>query len=290
MRRSLTLWFGFPLLLLLGAWVQPLRAESEMDIIALRHRTVEQMLPVLEPLAKPDGLVTGMNNRIIVRGSPRTRAQIRQAIEAFDTPVRSLLIEVKQDNDLSDQRSGVGMSGSGGSETVRIGSQGRGETDVQLSARRGDDRLSVQAYSTRGSAADRISQRVQVVEGGRAFIQVGRSFPVPFTQMAVGRAGAVVSQGTVYKDIGSGFYALPQLNGERLTLEIVPQNESQSETQYGEIRSARLSTTLQGRLGEWMELGGSGVESSGDQRALTRYSTRSGVEVRRIWVRVSEVP
>lgn len=289
MRRSLIFRFGLPLLLLC-AWVQPLRAESEMDIIALRHRTVEQMLPILEPLVKPDGLVTGMNNRIIVRGSPRTRAQIRQAIEAFDTPIRSLLIEVKQDNELSDQRSGVGMSGSVGSDAVRIGSPERGDADAHVGARRGDDRLSVRAYSTRGSAADRISQRVQVVEGGRAFIQVGRSLPIAFTQMAVGRVGAVVSQGTVYKDIGSGFYAVPQLNGERLTLEIVPQNDSLSETQYGEIRRARLSTTLQGRLGEWMELGGSGVDSTDDQRGLTRYSTRSGAEVRRIWVRVSEVP
>ncbi|WP_306475680.1 hypothetical protein [Methyloversatilis sp.] len=268
-------------------------AQVKLDIIPLKHRTTDQVLPALQPLVGEDAALSGANNRIFIRADAATRLAVRQAIEAIDTPLRSLMISVRHDNDDSIRREGAAVSGNvrGGGVSVGAadGGEGAGEGGAVIEGRSGDSRVATRVWSTRGNSADRLSQRVQVVEGGSAFIQVGSSIPVPFTQIIAGPRGGAISQGTEYRDIGSGFYALPRVNGDQVTLDISPQKESLSETQYGEIRTARLVSTVRGRLGEWMELGGSGYSEQIDQRGITRYGTRDAQSQRRLWVKVDVV-
>lgn len=268
-------------------------AQVKLDIIPLKHRTTDQVLPALQPLVGEDAALSGANNRIFIRADAATRLAVKQAIEAIDTPLRSLMISVRHDNDDSIRREGAAVSGNvrGGGVSVGAadGGEGAGEGGAVIEGRSGDSRVATRVWSTRGNSADRLSQRVQVVEGGSAFIQVGSSIPVPFTQIIAGPRGGAISQGTEYRDIGSGFYALPRVNGDQVTLDISPQKESLSETQYGEIRTARLVSTVRGRLGEWMELGGSGYSEQIDQRGITRYGTRDAQSQRRLWVKVDVV-
>lgn len=268
-------------------------AQVKLDIIPLKHRTTDQVLPALQPLVGEDAALSGANNRIFIRADAATRLAVKQAIEAIDTPLRSLMISVRHDNDDSIRREGAAVSGNvrGGGVSVGAadGGEGVGEGGAVIEGRSGDSRVATRVWSTRGNSADRLSQRVQVVEGGSAFIQVGSSIPVPFTQIIAGPRGGAISQGTEYRDIGSGFYALPRVNGDQVTLDISPQKESLSETQYGEIRTARLVSTVRGRLGEWMELGGSGYSEQIDQRGITRYGTRDAQSQRRLWVKVDVV-
>nr|WP_306441351.1 hypothetical protein [Methyloversatilis sp. XJ19-13] len=268
-------------------------AQVKLDIIPLKHRTTDQVLPALQPLVGEDAALSGANNRIFIRADAATRLAVRQAIEAIDTPLRSLMISVRHDNDDSIRREGAAVSGDVRAGGVSVGAadggEGSREGGAVIEGRSGDSRVATRVWSTRGNSADRLSQRVQVVEGGSAFIQVGSSIPVPFTQIIAGPRGGAISQGTEYRDIGSGFYALPRVNGDQVTLDISPQKESLSETQYGEIRTARLVSTVRGRLGEWMELGGSGYSEQIDQRGITRYGTRDAQSQRRLWVKVDLV-
>ena len=268
-------------------------AQVKLDIIPLKHRTTDQVLPALQPLVGEDAALSGANNRIFIRADAATRLAVRQAIDAIDTPLRSLMISVRHDNDDSIRREGAAVSGNVRGGGVSVGAaddgEGAGEGGAVIEGRSGDSRVATRVWSTRGNSADRLSQRVQVVEGGSAFIQVGSSIPVPFTQIIAGPRGGAISQGTEYRDIGSGFYALPRVNGDQVTLDISPQKESLSETQYGEIRTARLVSTVRGRLGEWMELGGSGYSEQIDQRGITRYGTRDAQSQRRLWVKVDVV-
>jgi hypothetical protein len=268
-------------------------AQVKLDIIPLKHRTTDQVLPALQPLVGEDAALSGANNRIFIRADAATRLAVRQAIEAIDTPLRSLMISVRHDNDDSIRREGAAVSGDVRSGGVSVGAadggEGASEGGAVIEGRSGDSRVATRVWSTRGNSADRLSQRVQVVEGGSAFIQVGSSIPVPFTQIIAGPRGRAVAQGTEYRDIGSGFYAMPRVNGDQVTLDISPQKESLSETQSGEIRTARLVSTVRGRLGEWMELGGSGYSEQIDQRGITRYGTRDAQSQRRLWVKVDVV-
>jgi type II secretory pathway component GspD/PulD (secretin) len=264
-------------------------AQVKLDIISLQHRTPEQVLPALRPLVGDGAALSGANNRIFIRGDAAVRAAVKQAVAAIDTPLRSLMISVRQDNDDSLGRDGAALSGSVRSGSVTAGVPDDGRAGAVVEQRGADGRVAARVWSTRGDASDRLSQRVQVVEGGAAFIQIGQSIPLSFSQQTVTPGGAIVTQGTEYRDIGSGFYAVPRVSGDQVTLDISPQKESLSDTQYGEIRSARLVSTVRGRLGEWMELGSSGYTEQLAERGVTRYGTRDAQQQRRVWVKVDVV-
>lgn len=264
-------------------------AQGQLEIITLRHRTAEQVLPVLQPLVERGGAISGMNNRIMLRASTANRAEIKQALAAIDTPLRRLLITVKQDNARSSAASDAELSGSVGSGGARmVVPASRDRRGIVVEARRGDDVVRGRAYATRGAASDRVSQQVQVIEGGRALIHVGTSLPIALRQVAVGPHGAVMSESIVYRDLGSGFYAQPNVAGDAVTIEISPQQESLSATEYGAVGSHRLTTTVSGRLGEWIDLGGLNQDTVSERAGITSYSTRGSLAQQRVLLKVEQ--
>jgi hypothetical protein len=52
------------------------------------------------------------------------------------------------------------------------------------------------------------------------------------------------------------------------------------------VNSQRLITTVSGRLGEWMELGGGVTEQSASGSGIIRYSTQSASRQRRLLLRI----
>ncbi len=47
------------------AWGQAL------EVISLRHRSAEQLLPQIAPFVEPGGALSGMNDKLFLRASPR---------------------------------------------------------------------------------------------------------------------------------------------------------------------------------------------------------------------------
>lgn len=242
-------------------------AQQEMEIIPLRHRGVEQVLPALQPLVEPGGVLSGMNNQLIVRASRRNRDEIRQALAAIDTPLRRLLIRVSQSRDTASRQGGA-----------------------QIETRRGEvNAPNARVYDTRSLREARGSQTVQVVEGGRAFIQIGQSLPLPMRQVVLTSRGALLAESVVYRDIGQGFYAEPRLAGDRVTLEISPRNDTPGALP-GSVDTQRLSTTVSGRLGEWIELGGSGQSTANRERGVLGTTSGASRDARSVWLLVEEIP
>jgi len=263
-----------------------------MEIIPLRHRMVEQVLPSLQPFVEPGGALSGMNNQLIVRASRNNIEQIKQALSAIDVPTRRLMIRVSQNRDAVSRQQGAGLSGSVAvGENVRIVQPASGmQGNTKIEVRSGDSRINAQVFDSRSTRDVQASQSVQVVDGGRAFIQIGQSLPLPLRQVVRGPNGLVAADTVVYRDIGQGFYAVPKLMGERVTLEISPQFDSPGNQGYGSVNTQRLSTTVSGRLGEWIELGGSGQQASGsDSRNLGSGSSEMR-DSRSVWLRIDELP
>lgn len=246
-------------------------AAQQMEIIELRHKTIDQVLPALLPLVEPGGTLTGMNNQLFLRASPRNRSDIKRVLAAIDTPTRRLIIRVSHNRE---------------SEGKSRGAEARGEV-VLGSTRRSN--VDARVWDTRSLRDEKSGQMVQTIEGGQAFIQVGQSLAIPMRQVVVGPGGAVVNEGVVYQDISRGFYAVPRLNGERVTLELSQQADSVAAQGRGSINTQRLSTTVSGRLGEWIEVGGSGRQSTGNQSGTLSLSTSDVRESRSIWLMVEEV-
>ncbi len=262
LKTLLTVTFAF--------WVSLVVAQ-ELEVIELRGKTVDQVLPVLRPLLEPGATLTGMNNQIFLRASPRNRAEIKRALAAIDKPARQLVIRVSQNREADSSNRGGAASGQ-----VVLGSNSRANVDATV-------------WDSRSARRDSAGQMVRTIEGGEAYIQVGRSLPVPMRQVFIGPGGAIINETTAYRDIGQGFYAVPRLNGDRVTLDISQQADSASAYGRGSVNTQRLSTTVSGRLGEWIELGGTGRQSDNRQSGTLSLSNSEMRDQRSIWLKVEEV-
>lgn len=274
--RMLRLW-GL-LLLLLGAG--PLLAQQGLEVLPLQHRSVEEVLPVLRPLVEPGGSLSGMNNQLFLRASERNRAEIRKALAAMDVPARRLVIRVATDLSQTEQYRGGRVQGSLGNDRVRIGNADTG----------GSNQVRVQVYDSRSASSGGGTQMVQTVDGGRAYIQVGTSLAVPMRQVVLGPGGAVVSETVEYRDVGRGFYAEPRVRGDRVSVDISQQSDAPGRRGDASIQVQRLSTTVSGRLGEWLQLGGTGQDASSRRQGTLSLSTSEVRESRGIWLMVEELP
>jgi len=215
--------------LLLCFVAAPAFAQGMLEVISLKHRTVDQVIPVLRPLLEPGGALSGQYNQLIVRTSPGNLEQIRAALEAIDAPIRRLTISVRFEDSSGSAQVGPG-----------IRAQNRQES---------------------------VDQRIQVLEGGQAYISSGES--------------------RIYAGAATGFAVVPRISGTLVTLEILAQQERFA--RGGAIQSQRASSTVSGRLGEWLEIGGSaGAASRTEAGVLSQRETQRSSE-RRVWVKVEEV-
>lgn len=243
-----------------------------LEIIDLRHRSVEAMLPQLMPFVEPGGTLGGMNGKLFLRASGRNQAEIRALVASLDTPVRRLMISVRQEGTDSGSDRGGGVSG-------------RVAVDARGTALSGRGHL----YQSDSRSRRDTSQQVQTIDGGRAAILVGESLMLPFRQVVMTPAGVVVSENFVQRELGTGFVAVPRLAGDRVTLEISPRDDAPG-SMPGSVNVQRLLTTVSGRLGEWLELGAAAGDQSGSSAGIASYDAQSASRQRRLLLKVEELP
>lgn len=271
-------------------------AWAELEVITLQHRNAQDVLPIIMPLLDQDGVASGMNNQLILRTSPHNLAEIRKLLEHIDIAPRRLKITVMQNVDSETVRRLTEVSGNIGlGNDVRIGMRGGSDDGdgggLVAEAGQGADRVSARVYSTRSLEADKKTQQIQVLEGGRARVSVGQS--VPYAQRQVVRTPwkTKVTEGTQFREVNSGFYVLPRVNGNRVTLEISTQNDmlSQNSGAQPATRMQQMNTTLSGRLGEWLVLGDTFQQTEDDGSIVSTRSHSSANEQRNVMLMVEEI-
>lgn len=239
---------------------------NELEVISLKHRSAEELLPVIRPLLNKGEVASGMNYQLILRASPRSVAQIRHLLDEIDMVPRRLKITVMQNVD-SETAASLTEAGAGNGE------------------------LNARIVSTRSLDDDKKTQQLQVLEGNRALVKSGQSVPV--TQQVQNVWGTLVTETTQYRDVDSGFYVLPRIHGDTVTLEISAQNDSlapnQNASDYPVTRTQQTVSTVSGRLGEWINVGGTGQQGSTDNSAITTRSTSRLNEQRNVLIKVEEV-
>ena len=281
-----------PLLLLLIISAGVFADSRELEIIPLKHRPVNEVLPVVEPLVEPDGTVTGANNQIIIKSSPANIAEIRKVIASVDRAPRQLMITVKQNRTLNEQRNAAGVSGRYGNGDITVetdGSLRREDLLAEIEDREGNQ-LKYELQDRSGSSRDRNTYRVQATEGYPAHIQAGTSLPFPTRNVYVAPGNVIVQDGYQYEDATSGFYVLPRVQSKTVTLEIAPRT-MQVQTGHGPpvIRLQDVHTVVSGRLGEWIPIGGVNQSGSRDDSGILNRSSSSSNEQSTILIRVDEI-
>ncbi len=262
----------------------------QLEIIPLKHRMTSDIVPMLRPLVAEGGSVSGMNNQLIVRTTPQNLREIMKVLNMLDQPLRSLKISVRFDTQGDHHGREHGVDGYYDSRNVRIetrnpGSYSRNGQTVTVDGKHGEVRY--KNWSTKSRTDDNNVYFVRSVEGQPAWIRTGESVPVPERTVVLHPHGTDVYDSVHYRDISSGFYVVPNLNGDRVTLMISP--ERSRANSYTNIETQEAQMTITGKLGQWLDLGGV-TEQYDEQSSEGLYQTRrSGSEQNRILVKVEEV-
>jgi len=72
-------------ILLLALGLLGLARADEVEVIELKYRTAEQMIPTLSPLVEPGGGLSGRQNMLVIRSSRANIAQLKQVVATLDT-------------------------------------------------------------------------------------------------------------------------------------------------------------------------------------------------------------
>jgi Bacterial type II/III secretion system short domain len=264
-------------MLLLGSALAAAQS-TVLEVIDLKYRNAQEVLPVLKPFVAREGSISALNNQLIVRTTPQNLAELRKILDGIDKRPRRLVITVTQDVDLSASGRGASVAGTIGGDNAAVtvpGAPGRAETRV---------------YSSQSAGAERGGQTVQVLEGNIAFIRVGQSAPITTRQIIQTPQGPRVIDSTQFRDATSGFYARPRTSGERVTVEIAGNRDQFTNPATGAASIQRFDTVVSGRLGEWIELGGSTQSREVDESGIAYRSSEARRDERRLYLKVEEVP
>lgn len=279
------------LILMLGWFAIAQAQESVLEVIELKYRSADQIVPMLKPLLAPGGTISALQNRVIVRTTPQNLAELRKVLDAVDTMPKRLVISVRQEATGTGQTSEAEVSGSIGTDDARVTVPGsRRKKGAGAEVRKGDDVVRGRVLDSQSAATDRGLQTVQVLEGNEAQIRVGRSVPVRSRNVIQTPQGARISETVEYRDADTGFRVRPRVNGDRVTLEISTRRDSPADPNSQTFNVQRVDTVVSGRLGEWMEIGGvdqSRVQT--DDGTLSRRSVSTSDD-RKVFLKVEQMP
>ncbi len=230
-------------------------------VLPIHYRSADDIVALLSPLLQPDERVSGLAGQLVLSASPARLQELERLVLQFDTPPARLMISVTQDEDARLRERGVGVDGS-------LVIHERGAGGALLAEIRDRDSLS----------RDGIAQRVQAVDGSIAEIQLGASRVVP----SRGPAGSMLVQAS------TGFYVRPQLQGTQVTLELAVSREALN--RLGGVSGQQLTTTVRGKLGEWINVGGLSQLGSAQSSGLGGHDDRRLQASSHIRLRVERLP
>lgn len=278
-------WLFVALLFALQATAVP----DDIHVITLKHRPAQELIPVIRPLLDPADAVSAMDYRLLIRTSPKQLANVERVVQQLDVAQRNLTLTVRQGSQAENRGTSQGLSGE-----VDIGRDARvtlprGENDDRgavIEHQSGDARLRYQTRAERGSASDNRTQTLRVQDGKPAYIRLGQSVPHVKRIISLSGRQLAISQGVEYQNVVTGFEVLPRVQGERVQLDITPRLSSLADPASGLANFQELRTTVNVRLGEWVDLGGISGAGENVRRAIVESATAGSTEQRSVWLKV----
>jgi len=280
------------LLLLITAFLFPGKIHGDtnsVEVISLNHRTVEEVIPVLRPFVGSEGVISGMNNQLIVQTTPARLERIKEIIARIDIPLRQLMITVAQNVTREQLERIAAASGKitiSNNNRLTISDE-RGDRTGRVEYSRDEDTLKVQGQSSTGIAQTADIQRLRILEGSQALIKIGSSIPLPERTVVRNTNGVTVIGSSRYHDVTSGFYVLPRIVGDGVILEISPQRSTLGKEKSIDYQSA--TTRVKGQLGKWIELGSIQQRQDDKGSKIGSGSKEKASERRGIFLKVEEI-
>jgi hypothetical protein len=146
-------------------------------------------------------------------------------------------------------------------------------------------------YSTDNIRPPRDLQQVLVIEGQSAYVSVGyRSPEVRFLWAEDTRRGVLPNVGLVTQESISGFYVQAELHGKEVVLQLDQYNGRLQPEYSGYGLNQSIRTSVNGNLGDWLDVGGSLDLDTGPTVNQTYYLKNNTPGHTRLLVKVELVP
>ncbi len=238
---------------------QPVAADT-LDVVEVRNRPAAELVDTLRGSARGDVSIVANGQQLILRGPADEVERLADLVARLDTPVEQLRITVRTERGGQTVQRGAELPGSSGA---------RGDVRI-YSSRRADERDSV--------------QQLMVRSGQPAHISIGQQVPRSDEILILGADGVAYARRTRLQDIDRGFYALPRVQGENVTVELATHREHLRSD--GSVDRAELVTEVTGAIGEWILVGRTAGADDRSEHS-TRYTTRRrGNEDMAWWMRI----
>lgn len=255
--------------LVLGLSSAGASSADRIEIVPLKNRSADELIPLIRPMLDQNEALSGTGYQLILRAPPARQEEIRTLIAQLDQVAQQLRISVRRAarEEIDRERSQADIRiGTDGSEV-----EARGRAIIRSTQDKGDEHNHFQ---------------VTALAGTPAFIHTGEAFPTPTQSGYIVNGRPVVTQGIEYQQLSSGFYALARVQGQEVTVDISPQREVFDPHGSGQIRTTAVVTTVRGRLGEWLELGGT-TQRAEHQSGGILHSTRNKEDAQQtFWLKV----
>lgn len=233
-------------------------AITRIEVVTLKYRTTEEVMPVIRPLLAPEGRVSGAHNQLIIRSTPDNLRELLPVIRHLDAPARQLVLHVEQ-----------GESSYSESRRAQLDAAIGDRNRVEIGQPREPNSIVARIGAGSGSGENTATQRIQTLDGRAAHIRTGKLIPILTTSLD--GHGHPITQ-VDHQSADKGIWVTPRLVGDNeVELEISTRHDDE-DGQSGRLQTRRSESTVRGRLGEWIALGGTGDDGRSSSRALSGAS------------------
>ena len=230
-------------------------AETMIEVIPLSYRPASEILPLLAPLLGGTAQLIDSGSNLLVKTTPEQLAEIKAIIKQLDVRQNNLLITVLQSRQTT---------------ADELNAAARVQLNIPV-----DNSLKIggRIMMTQGKNVDENTQTIRTLEGVAAHIKAGNIYP----RQNFSVYGYPTT--TEFTEATTGFAVTPRLVGEQVVLSVAPWSDKMNGR--GQIETQNAQSTLSVNLGEWVELGGVGENSSNSNNRFvnTRQIDKSQMHI-----------
>jgi type II secretory pathway component GspD/PulD (secretin) len=262
-------------------------ADMQIYTIPLQNQPPENLTVTLKPLIPEGGYLSSHGNNIIVRTTAENLAELQLLIDQLDQPLAQVMISLRRGNQYNNDSTQFKVNG-----TLYKGTSinNNGSIVINTGGRHNNTNTTITTRHTTGAGSGNNNYQVRGLEGRPSYIQTGSEVPIT-TVSNNGYGWPQVNQD--YKAVNQGFYATPRLYGERVTIDISTQHDtvdnSHRQANNTVINTESVNTSVSGRLGEWIAIGGFDQNEQSKDTGLTKYRSTNSLSSKTIYLKVEKI-
>ncbi len=229
------------------------------EIYTVGFRPVDEIVALVRPLVPPPGTVVAYHDKLVVKASEATHADVTRLLSEVDRAPVNLLVSVRHTLTAQVQRD-VGQVFArieGDDAGVFVGREPEpGSSGLRVRVGDEDTAAGGRVVRTLRDGDDRDVQSVRLLEGQEAFVRTGVAVPTGERHLRIYGIGVGDWRGIRYRYATKGFFVRPRITPDGVAVDIRTHRNTVSRSGGGVFDLRSSATTVSGALGRWMQVAG----------------------------------